>query len=74
MHQNLCHPITPTPTTDQFLTEAWDSDTTFSKDNFPTAPLDDEVCSEDPIPDRHLCTMKHLMSHITSVPTLVHTD
>ena len=26
-----------------------------SKEHFPTAPLDDEVWSEDPIPDRQLC-------------------
>ena len=71
VHQNLCHPVTPTPTTDQFLTDAWDDDTAFSKENIPTAPLDDEVLSEDPIPDRHLCIHK---SHITSIPALVHTD
>ena len=34
---------------------AWDNDTPSSEENFPTAPLDDEVWSEDPIPDRQLC-------------------
>ena len=56
---NLCHYCTPTPNTEQFATDlnnvAWDNGTTSSKENFPTAPLDDLVLSEDPIPDRHLC-------------------
>ena len=43
VHLNLCHPSTLTPTTDLFLTDVWDNDTTFSKENLPTAPLDDEV-------------------------------
>ena len=55
MHLNLYHPIIPTSTINPFLTDAWDDDTTFSKENFPTAPLDDNVWSEDPIPDGHLC-------------------
>ena len=45
--------------TEQFFTDvdsvAWDDDTASSKENFPTAPLDDEVWSKDPIPDRQLC-------------------
>ena len=55
---SLCHYGTPTPNTEQFLTDfndvAWDDDTTSPKENFPTAPLDDEVRYKDPIPDRHL--------------------
>ena len=54
VHQNLNNLITHTPKPDLFLTDAWDDDTTFSEENIPTAPLDDEVWSEDPIPDRHL--------------------
>ena len=34
---------------------AWDNDTTSSEEHFPTAPLDDAIWSEDPIPDRQLC-------------------
>ena len=41
-----------------FLTSALDDDTTSSKENFPTAPLDEDVWSEDPILDRHLCIHK----------------
>ena len=46
-HRNEHH--TSTPSTDQFFQDATD------KENFPTAPLDDDVWLEDPIPDRHLC-------------------
>ena len=53
VHHNLCHYITPT--TDQFLTEAWDDDTTSFEEHFQTAPLDDDVWAEEPIPDSHLC-------------------
>ena len=55
VHHNLCHPVVPTPTANPFLTSAWDDDTTSSEENFPTAPLDDYVLSEDPIQDRCLC-------------------
>ena len=37
-----------------------DDDTTSTEEHFPTAPLDDEVWSEDPIPDRLLCIHKRL--------------
>ena len=55
---NLCHPIISTPTVNQFFTNAWDDNTSSSKENFPTAPLDDDLWSEDPIPDRCLCIHK----------------
>ena len=38
-----------------FLTDAWANDTTSSKENFSTVPFNDDVWSENPIPDRHLC-------------------
>ena len=41
--------------TNLFLTSAWNNNTTSSKENFPTVPLDDNVSSEYPIPDRCLC-------------------
>ena len=49
----MCHHITPT--TDQFLTEAWDDDTTSFDEHFPTAPLDDDAWAEEQILDRCLC-------------------
>ena len=55
VHQNPYHLITPTPTKDMFLRDAYDDYATFSKENFPTASLDKEAWSEDQIRDRHLC-------------------
>ena len=55
VHHNLCHPNIPTPTTNLYLTDAWENDITSSEANLPTVPLDEDVWSEDPIPDRHLC-------------------
>ena len=55
VHHSLCYPVRPTPTANPFFTNAWDNDTTSSKDNFPTAPFNDDVWYEDPIPDRYLC-------------------
>ena len=61
-HHNLCHYHTPTPDTEQFLTDfdnvAWNDDTTSSKEHFPMASLDDIVWSEDLIPGRHLCILE----------------
>ena len=37
---------------------AWDDNTPSSQENFPTAPLDDEVWSDDQILDRQLCIHK----------------
>ena len=45
------------PSTDQFFMDGT------TKENFPTAPLDDDIWSEDQIPDRHL------FIHDTSQPT-----
>ena len=33
------------------------------EEHFPTAPLDDDVWMEDPVPDRHLCIDKQLQPH-----------
>ena len=52
IHHNLCHHITPT--SDQFLTKAWDADTTSFEEHFPTAPLHDDVWAEEQILDRCL--------------------
>ena len=43
---------------------------TSTKEHFPTAPLDDEVWSEDPIPDRQLCIHErpHEPNHQCSYP------
>ena len=71
-HPNQHHHHTSTPSTEQFSSNfdnvAWNDDTTFCEEHFPTAPLDDIVWSEDPILDRHL------MSQTSSVPTLAHTE
>ena len=74
VHHNLCHNLTPTPNTEHFFTDfnnvAWDNDTTSPKENFPTAPLHDEVWSDDQIPDRHLCIHEtpHEPNHQCSYP------
>ena len=47
LHMNYHH--TSTPSTDQLFQDAT------AKTNSPTAPLDDDIWLEDPIPDRHLC-------------------
>ena len=71
---NLCHYGTPTPNTEQFSTYfngvAWDDDITSFKKNFPMAPLDDEVWSEDLILDRQLCIHKtpQMPNHQCSKP------
>ena len=44
------HNMSP-PSTDQFFKD----DTT--EENFPTSPLDNDIWSEDQIPDRHLCIL-----------------
>ena len=52
-NQHLCHYSTPTPNTEQSSTYfngiTWDDDITSFEENFPMAPLDDKVWSEDPI-------------------------
>ena len=48
-------PSPTTPTTDQFLTEVWDDDSISTEEHFPTAPLNDDIWTKDPIPDRQLC-------------------
>ena len=71
---NEHHCCTPTPNTEQLSTDfgnlAWDDVTTPSKENFPTAPLDNLVWSEDPVPDRHLCIHEtaHEPNHQCSFP------
>ena len=56
---NVCHYSTPTLNIEQCSTYfdgvAWDSDITSFKEHFVMMPLDNEVWSEDPIPDRQLC-------------------
>ena len=54
MHHNLCHFLTTTPTTEQSYIH-FDDESTSTEEHFPTEPLDDEVWSEDPTPDRSLC-------------------
>ena len=64
---------------EQFSTDfnhvVWEDDTTSTDEHFQTAPLDDEVWSEDPIPDRQLCIYKtpHEPNHHCSYPCLYNT-
>ena len=44
-----------TPTTDPFLTEAWDDVNSWFGEHFPTVPLDDDIWAEEQIQDRCLC-------------------
>ena len=37
---------------------AWDNDIPSTEEHFPTAPLEDDIWSKDPIPDRILCIHK----------------
>ena len=61
-YHNLYHYLMSTPNTEHFFTDvdsiAWDDGTSSSEENFPKAPLDDEVWSKDSIPDRQLCIHK----------------
>ena len=53
VHQYPCHLLTST--TDQFLTDAWDDDSTSTEEHLPTTPLNDDIQTEDPIPGSQLC-------------------
>ena len=73
-NHNQHHYCTSTQNMEKFFTDvngvAWDYEITFSEENFPTAPLDDEVWSEDPILDRQLCIHEtpHKPNHQCSYP------
>ena len=41
-------------------------DTITEEEDFPTAPLDDDIWLEDPIPDRHLCIQEQSKLHYLS--------
>ena len=41
-----------------FKDVAWDDDTPSTEEHFPKAPLDDNIWSKDPFPDRPLCIHK----------------
>ena len=49
---------TSTPNTDDPF-----QDTTAEEEDFPTAPLDDDIWLEDPVPDRHLCIHEQSQPH-----------
>ena len=51
--QHMDHPHAPMAGTDGPF-----QDVTAEEEDFPTAPLDDSICLEDPVPDRHLCIHK----------------
>ena len=63
VQHHVNHHHMSTPSTDQFFKD----DTT--KENFPTAPLDDDVWSEDQTQDRHLCILDTSQStHLCHYP------
>ena len=47
---------TSTPSTDDSFQDA-------TAEDFPTAPLDDDICLEDPVPDRNLCIHEQSQPH-----------
>ena len=55
-HMNYHHTSTPS-TGDSF------QDATVEEEDFPTAPLDDTIWLEDPVPHRHLCIHKQSQLH-----------
>ena len=48
---HMDHHCAPTPGTDDSFQDITSDD----EEDFPTAPLDDNIWLEDPVPDRHLC-------------------
>ena len=52
-----CH-FTSTPSTNDSFQDA-----TAEEEDFPTAPLDDDIWLEDPVPDRHLCIHEQSQLH-----------
>ena len=67
-HHKLHYQTSIPSTDDPFL----DARAEEEEESFPTAPLDDDIWLEDPVPDRHVCIMSS-HNHITSVPILAHT-
>ena len=56
-HMDYHH--TPAPGTDDSFQDV----TTEEEEDFPTAPLDDDIWLEDPVPDRHSCIYKQSQLH-----------
>ena len=52
IHHHMNYHHTSTPSTDDSFQDAT------AGEDFPTAPLDDTIWLEDPVPDRHLCIHK----------------
>ena len=50
---------TSTPNTDDPFQDATEEE----EEDFPTAPLDDDIWLEDPVPDRHLCIHEQSQPH-----------
>ena len=50
---------TSIPSTDDSFQDA----TTEEEEGFPTAPLDDDIWLEEPVPVRHLCIHEQLQTH-----------
>ena len=50
---------TPTPGTD----DSFEDVTAEEEEDFPTAPLDDDICLKDLVPDRHMCIHEQSQPH-----------
>ena len=59
-HMNYHH--TSTPSTDDSF-----QDTIAEDEDFPTVPLDDNIWLEDPVPDRHLCSVFMFLEFILHI-------
>ena len=56
-HHMDCHYTSTSSTDDSF------QDATAEEEDFPTAPLDDDIWLEDQVPDRHLCIHEQSQPH-----------
>ena len=58
--QHMDQHSAPMPGTD----DPFQDNTAEVEEDFPTAPLDDNICLEDPVSDRHFCIHEQLQHHI----------
>ena len=58
-HHHMDYHHTSTPSTDNSFQDA----TTEEEEDFPTAPLDDDIWLEEPVLDRHLCIHEQSQPH-----------
>ena len=61
-HSPVEHPMA------HHLTSADDEEEEDEEEHFPTAPLNDDVWMEEPVPDRHLCIHEHSQNDLYPYP------